>query len=531
MSRVLDEADALLHAGGLLPPTLEELSARIPAYEFLEFIDQGGMGVVYKARQRSLDRIVAVKLLPLAMSNRREFTDRFKREARALALLNHPNIVCVYDYGEASGGCLYYVMEYVKGTNLRHLMRGGRASSRKLLSIAMQVCEALQFAHTNGVVHRDVKPANVLMDERGHVKVADFGLAKVIGPSTAQDITGHCDALGTPDYMAPEAVTHQHEVDHRADIYSLGVMLYEMLTGQVPRGAWQPPSRAVGADTRFDDVVARAMQADPRKRFQNVGELTQVMKQLVQASSTQGGIPTPALDRIPPVFDPAATTVALRPAPRAARVPRLAAVALGVALFGGVGFSWLKDHPSLRRILGVAPEPVAGPLMDQQDWQRELARFAIGHGGFVNVTTPFQTERLMGVESDIHAFTGLPRGEFAVWRVSVADRGFTDEDFAALVRLCEAAGSVTNVNLHGSSITPRGLAQITRMAETLTSLKLTETRAFASESLPFLATCRNLRLLFISSRLADASGPHLEDGTGLKHRLQEALPDCDIKIE
>lgn len=503
----------------------------IPAHEFLEFIDRGGMGAVYKARQRSLDRIVAVKLLPLVMSNRKAFSERFKREARALALLNHPGIVSVYDFGETSGGCLYYVMEYVKGSTLREVIREGKTTSRRLLSIAMQVCEALQFAHMNGVVHRDVKPANILLDERGLVKVADFGLAKVIGTCPGHDLTAHSDALGTPDYMAPEAVTHLHEVDHRADIYSLGVLLYEVLTGHVPRGMWEPPSRTVGADSRFDDVVSRAMQTDPQKRFQNVGELTCIVKQLVQASSTQAGTASPALDRVPPSSSSSAPTVAMRPPSGAARLPRLATVALLAAVTGGIGFSYLKDRPFIRRLFGVAPEPVAPVALNPQGRQAALARFTMAHGGFINVLTPFQSEKHMGGKSDLYFLTDLPKGEFTVWRVCLDDRAFTDEDLASLIRHCEAVDTVTNVNLHGSGITARGLTHITRLSDTLVSLKLTETKAFTEESVPFIAACRNLRLLFVGGGLDDATNATIQKEVDLVRRLRDMLPNCDVRLE
>jgi predicted Ser/Thr protein kinase len=519
-----------LALGPFQPPSIEELNELIPAYDFLEFLDRGGMGAVYRARQRSLDRIVAVKLLPIIMGNRKAFADRFKREARALALLNHPNIVSVYDFGEAPGGCLYYVMEYVKGTNLRQLMRAGHTTSRKLLSIAMQVCEALQFAHMHGVVHRDVKPANVLIDDRGHVKVADFGLAKVLGPSSAAQLTGASDALGTPEYMAPEVLTHQHEVDHRVDIYSLGVMLYEMLTGHVPRGAWEPPSRSAGADARFDDIVSRAMQTDPHKRFQNMGELSTMMKQLVQASGTQTGISSPALNRIPPALDPGATTVAMRPAARRGRVPRVVFAALGAAIVGGVGISYLKDHPAVQRFLGTAPVPPMQSLSNRQR-QIALARFVLENGGFVNVVTPFQTERRMGQVDDIYFVDDLPRGDFTVWRISFDDREFTDEDLAAAVRLCENAGPVSNLNLHGSGITASGIAQLTRLADSLTSLKLTETSAFTEESMPFLSACTNLRNLFISGTAPDASRAETEKQVELVRKLGELLPECHVHLE
>lgn len=545
VGKLAREQDDLLHRPlGLMHLTLEELNEQIPAHEFLEFIDSGGMGAVYKARQRSLDRIVAVKVLPVLMSNRKAFSDRFKREVRALALLNHPGIVSVYDFGEATGGSLYYVMEYVKGTTLRELIREGRTTSRRLLSMAMQVCEALQFAHMHGIVHRDVKPANILLDERGMVKVADFGLAKVIGPCPGHDLTAQSDAIGTPEYMAPEAVTHQHEIDHRADIYSLGVLLYEVLTGHVPRGVWEPPSRSVGADARFDDVVSRAMQTDPQKRFQNIGELTRIMKQLVQSSDTKAASPPQVLERDPtssPVSSSAPTQVQKAP-PARPRFPRLALVMVAIvaALVGGAGFSYLKDKPFIRSFLGEVPPPVSTATAGQhaqqghpspQARQAALARFVLAHGGFVNVTDAFRSERRMGSDADLRYLNDLPKGEFMVWRVSLDDRTFTDEDLAALVRLCEAAGTVTNVNLHGSGITARGLTQITRLADTMVSLKLTETEAFTAESLPFLAACRNLRLLFVSGSQNEATNTHIEAEMALVHRLRDVLPGCDVHLE
>lgn len=527
------ELDGAPHQPGPFhPPTVEELNELIPAYEFLEFLDRGGMGAVYRARQRSLDRIVAVKLLPMVMSNRKAFSDRFKREARALALLNHPNIVSVYDFGEAAGGCLYYVMEYVKGTNLRQLMRAGHTTSRRLLSIAMQVCEALQYAHVNGVVHRDVKPANVLIDQRGHVKVADFGLAKVIGPTSSPQLTGASDALGTPEYMAPEAYHHNYEVDHRADIYSLGVMLYEMLTGHVPRGVWEPPSRSGGADSRFDEVVSRAMQQDPHKRFQNIGELSSVMKQLVQASDTQTSISTPALDRVPPALDPGATTIPMRPAPRSRRFPRAAIAVMGAAVLGGIGVSYYHEHPLVQSMLGIIREaPPASDDRSNRDRQYALARFVMEEGGFLNVTTPYQTEKRMGATDDLYSMNDLPRGDFSVWRISFDKRSFTDEDLAIAMRLCEDAGPVSNLNLHGSGVTAAGMAQLPRIADSLTSLKITSTSAFSEESIPFLAACQKLRMVFASGPPPDAPQADVQEIFELARRLEEMLPYCDVRVE
>lgn len=524
--------------GAFKPPSVEELSALIPAYEFLEFIDRGGMGAVYRARQRSLDRIVAVKLLPMGLRNRRAFTERFSREAKALALLNHPHIVSVYDFGETECGCMYYVMEYVKGTTLRNLMKQGKATSRQLLSIAAKVCEALQFAHSHGVVHRDVKPANILMDDRGHVKVADFGLAKVLGPAPDRVLTAPSDTLGTPDYMAPEACSGEHEVDHRADIYSLGVMLYEMLTGHVPKGVWEPPSRTSGADVRFDEVISRALQADPGRRYQTVTDLSTAMSQVVQATSTQAL--TPALDRVPPPappVDPKASTVALGANPARSRMPASAVAVLSLAVLGGAGFSLVRSQPTVRQFLGLAPvsSPLATtemPPATEMERQRALAKLVFAHGGFVNVTTPFRSDRIMGDESDIHDEAGLPKGDFTIWRVSVSDQTkFNDEDLAGLIRACEVADSVSNLNLYSCGVTDAGMQHLPRLSSTLTSLNLRNTNAFTQRSLPFLAACKLLRAVFVSTDFTEPGNSGTDSVADLAMKLRELLPECEVRVE
>lgn len=206
------------------PPTPEELSDRLPNLEVLEVLGQGGMGAVYKARQASLDRFVALKLIRPDAAEIEGFAERFTREARALAKLNHPSIVTVHDFGEVDG--LYYlVMEFVEGTNLQHLIEGGELEPQQALRIVPAVCEALQFAHDAGIVHRDIKPANILLDTSGRVKIADFGLARLTGSDVPHaTLTGTRQVMGTPRYMAPEQMVGSHDVDHRADIYSLGVV-------------------------------------------------------------------------------------------------------------------------------------------------------------------------------------------------------------------------------------------------------------------------------------------------------------------
>jgi serine/threonine protein kinase len=231
------------------------------------------MGVVYKARQVRLDRPVALKVLPQALGRDPAFAERFAREARALARLTHPRIVAVHDFGQ-TGGLFYLLMELVDGVNLRGLLRRGRLTPEEALRIVPQICEALQYAHEEGVVHRDIKPENILLDRRGNVKIADFGLAKLLGVMTPDSaLTGSRQVIGTLRYMAPEQMEKPLQVDHRADIYSLGVVFYEMLTGELPLGRFAPPSEKVAVDVRLDQVVFRALEKEPERRYQHISEV------------------------------------------------------------------------------------------------------------------------------------------------------------------------------------------------------------------------------------------------------------------
>ena len=252
------------------PPTAEQNRDRFPNYEVVDTIGRGGMGVVYKARQIELQRLVAIKLLPLqgAVSE-----DRFRREAHVLAQLNHPNIVTVYDFGKTREGHHYYVMELVEGANLAELIRADGVDAERALEIIEAICDALQYAHSQGVVHRDIKPANVLVDVQGRVKVADFGLARLVDFDPAA--LGHTQTgtiMGTPDYMAPEQ-KRSMKVDHRADIYSLGVLLYEMFCKETPRGLSDLPSTRTGCDARIDRIVEKAMRSEPGERYQSTQEM------------------------------------------------------------------------------------------------------------------------------------------------------------------------------------------------------------------------------------------------------------------
>jgi predicted Ser/Thr protein kinase len=246
------------------------------------------MGAVYKARQPALDRLVALKILPPSSQRDPAFAERFTREAVALGKLNHPNIVMVYDFGQVQG-LYYFVMEYVDGLNLRELLRSGHMQPAEALKIVPQICDALQFAHDEGIVHRDIKPENILLDKKGRVKIADFGIAKILGAKGSEyTLTGPWQVMGTAHYMAPEQMEKPLSVDHRADIYSLGVVFYELLTGQLPLGRFAPPSRKVQIDVRLDEVVLRALESEPEKRYQHASEVKTEIESLGSESPYRG---------------------------------------------------------------------------------------------------------------------------------------------------------------------------------------------------------------------------------------------------
>lgn len=279
--------------GGWQPPPLDEVQAILPAYEFIGLIGCGGMGAVYHARQRSLRRSVAVKILPAALMNRLEanFAERFRREALTMARLNHPGIVTAIESGEA-GGFLYLVMEHVDGPDVSRLIRqSGRLAPEVAVSITCQLAEALAYAHASGVIHRDIKPGNILLTRDGQVKVTDFGLA-CHADDSRPDLTSSNVAVGTADYLAPEALRPGVRVDARADLYSLGVTLFQMLSGTVPRGRWKMPSQTLGTDPRLDEILRRALATDPDQRYP---DSTTILKELEPIRA--GLPPTPAEKR------------------------------------------------------------------------------------------------------------------------------------------------------------------------------------------------------------------------------------------
>jgi len=242
-------ADALMVQGYItqsqaerIMSTIEETrpAHRIPGFQILEKLGSGAMATVFKARQLSLDRIVAIKVLPKRLSENREYVERFYQEGRAAARLNHNNIVQAIDVGEA-GGYHYFVMEYVKGkTVYDDLAESQFYSEKEALDIIIQIAEALQHAHERGLIHRDVKPKNIMLTEKTNVaKLADMGLAREADDQVAAEMEAG-RAYGTPYYISPEQIRGEVNIDYRADIYSLGATFYHMVTGKVPFEAPTP---------------------------------------------------------------------------------------------------------------------------------------------------------------------------------------------------------------------------------------------------------------------------------------------------
>ena len=285
-----------LDAGGLLgaagtdahtgDPALAAIQPLFPNYRILERIGRGATSSVYRAEHRKLARTVAIKILDPELGSEPGFLERFQREARATARLQHPFIVTVLDFGDVEG-VLYLVLEDCGGATLRKLVSAGVGKRGDALVALARVAEALEYAHGQMAVHRDLKPENVLIDAHGYPRIADFGLARVIEPGTPR-LTRTGDVMGTPHYMAPEQVQGR-EADHRADVYAIGVMAYEILTGDLPVGRFDPPNAAGIGHPALDDLVMRALSADPTAR-PPLGEL----RRALEGASRPGAAPSPA---------------------------------------------------------------------------------------------------------------------------------------------------------------------------------------------------------------------------------------------
>ena len=299
-------------------------------YQIINQIGRGGMATVYKAYQPSVDRYVAIKVLPSQLAESREFATRFQQEARIIARLEHPHILPVFDYGE-SDGVAYFVMRYMDAGTLKERMIEGRPLPLDDINrLFTQLAGALSYAHSRGVVHRDLKPANVLIDAHDNIFLTDFGIAKLL-ESASPRLTQTDAIMGTPAYISPEQAQGQ-TVDQRSDIYSLGIILYEMVTGSVPFTAETPlavlfkhisdplpPPSVVKPDIRpaVEKVILKALAKDPRDRFATAADFAKAWEQALQTveyvatSETAPPQPTTGLQPQP---KPVTTT---KPAPKA----------------------------------------------------------------------------------------------------------------------------------------------------------------------------------------------------------------------
>ncbi|HVG57970.1 MAG TPA: serine/threonine-protein kinase [Hyalangium sp.] len=312
------------------PPTEE-----IPGYRLEGLVGMGGMGEVHKATQISLGRTVAVKLLNPELAKDPAFVARFQKEAAALAALSHPNIVSIVDTGKAQT-TYFLVMEFVEGPSLREQVRSPLMNPKEALRMMMEICRAVEYAHGRGVIHRDLKPENILFDQQagGLAKVTDFGLASFLDDANSRfNLTSTHVSMGTLSYMAPEQRVDAKNADTRADIFSLGVILYELLTGEVPLGTFDPPSQAKpGIDVRLDAIVARCLKPDPEERYATVTDLIADLLPLAPVLTSQPPEPLTAVQRV---------KLSLRRLAR--RTLQVAATLVVLAALVVLGVAWLRS--------------------------------------------------------------------------------------------------------------------------------------------------------------------------------------------
>ncbi|MDE0827271.1 MAG: serine/threonine-protein kinase, partial [Akkermansiaceae bacterium] len=304
------------------PPELEELAKLLPAYHITAFIAKGGMGAVYRASQRSLDREVAIKILPMEFGEEAEFRKQFEAEAKAMAKLNHPNLVGVYDFGEVEG-MLYIVMEYIPGNSLYYSINKKAIEQKEAARLVLGICEGLAHAHEAGILHRDIKPANILLDLKARPKIGDFGLASQVEGRDGEEL-----AFGTPDYAAPELMQAGSNFSKRSDVFATGVILYEALTGKIPDPKYVPASQMAKVDPRFDRIIRRATHPTPSLRFADAAEMGKELQKLVDilnktssSSLVTTGNGGSAPNKLAPAANPDGTSVPHSPAPAPAPAP------------------------------------------------------------------------------------------------------------------------------------------------------------------------------------------------------------------
>lgn len=352
-------------------PTLEDLAVLLPAYDFESFIAQGGMGAVYKARQRSLDRDVAIKILPRELGEDPEFRQSFETEARAMARLNHPNLIGVYDSGDVDG-MLYIVMEYVNGKSLYYSAYNLAVDPPQAADIVKGICDGLAHAHENGVIHRDIKPANILLTPKREPKIGDFGLAR---PSGSE---GPGLIMGTPGYTAPEVLKNPEHADRRSDLYAVGVILYELLTGKRQEPNSPPPSSVGRCDRALDVIWQKATHPNPALRYADAAQMAKdlaawlakapgaAQRKLVAA----GARPVPGVRKPSPV----ATSIP-QPVPTSGRGHPVRNLVVIAGLVVAIAFTW--KHLEKSKIERAEADRVAALKTDQEKLKAAAERAAL----------------------------------------------------------------------------------------------------------------------------------------------------------
>ncbi len=467
------------------PPSLEEMQTLLPQFQFLSLIGRGGMGAVYEARQLSLNRLVAIKVLPTALVNEAEsdFAERFRLEAKTMAKLTHPGIVSVFDSGEA-GGLLFIVMEHVDGTDVARMIQSeGKLSPERASALLEEVCDALQYAHQNGIVHRDLKPANLLVTREGRVKIADFGLAKH-DDEAWPGLTKTNVAIGTPDFLAPEAWMPGTPLDARADLYSLGVTLYQMLTGEVPRGLWKMPSVKAGVDPRFDAIVDRAMQPEREARYQSSAELRRDLERIRARP--------PVIETVESARPGDARHWLSAPASRGSlrRLPLAVVAVVAILICGALVLLWLRPPEREARspdgtVQTSMPARQPATVRDAARWlARERAEFRIVSNG-----------REFAVRSE----ADIPEGDFQIvnltfdrWKSSPPEPPPPEREFEVL----HAVKTLRHAYLRLPGITDAALAFLAGNPD-LESLTIEGSQQVTDDVLVHLAALKRLESLAI----------------------------------
>ncbi|HET9481636.1 MAG TPA: serine/threonine-protein kinase [Candidatus Polarisedimenticolia bacterium] len=441
---------------------MRETTSRIDRYEIEEIIGRGAMGVVYRARDPLIGRVVALKTIQVpegASSRVREDSlERFSREARAAGLLSHPNIVTVYDVGEVSGfGASYIAMEFVEGRTLRQLIPAGeRMAPEDLLEILMQVVRALDYAHRRGIVHRDVKPANILIREDGLVKLADFGVARL----ESSELTRTGQSVGSPSYIAPETLLDK-PVDARADLFSLGVIVHEMLTGEKPfRGqtlaalyhqiiSLDPPAPSrseTSVPAEWDAVVSRLLAKQPGDRYASAAHLLEDLRNLelgrplvfAQAAPDEGATGVYALDATAVLPEPIPDSVIAEGAGEAGRYepePLPAQMKALLALLTVAGFALVVIlvaafiRTSLPPTGGAAPPAAAAAPRTAELTIRLAHNLKAGRLGVTMDSEPIVTQAFRGerarlrVQGAVTKKVDIPAGRHVFRVVITAEDG------------------------------------------------------------------------------------------------------------